>query len=142
LLGSRLKGGEVIELRADLGGGKTTFVRGLAKGAGSTDNVTSPTFTLSRIYKAKKFQIHHLDFYRLEDPGILAGQLAESIDDNNVVVIEWADIVKNILSKTHISIEFKPTANSRDERQVHISYPESEASLVAELKTAWQESRP
>jgi len=142
LLGNKLRGGKVIELRADLGGGKTTFVRGLARGAGSMDNVTSPTFTLSRIYKAKKFQIHHLDFYRLEDPGILADQLAESIGNNNVVVIEWADIVKNVLPKGHISIEFKPTVNGRDERQVSISYPESEASLVAELETAWQESRP
>src|SRR4051812_18557733 len=79
LLGSRLDGSEVIELRSDLGGGKTTFVRGLIRGTGSKDHVVSPTFTLSRIYQTKDFQIHHFDFYRLNDPGILADQLAESI---------------------------------------------------------------
>ncbi|MBX4191001.1 tRNA (adenosine(37)-N6)-threonylcarbamoyltransferase complex ATPase subunit type 1 TsaE, partial [Candidatus Saccharibacteria bacterium] len=68
LIGASLKGGEVIELRSDLGGGKTTFVRGLAAGAGSKANVTSPTFTLSRLYPAKNFSIHHFDFYRLNDP--------------------------------------------------------------------------
>ncbi len=53
-IGSRIKGGEVIELVSDLGGGKTVFVRGLAKGMGSTDQVSSPTFTISREYKAIK----------------------------------------------------------------------------------------
>ena len=50
LLGKQLKGGEVIELVSDLGGGKTTFVRGLAAGSGSKDQVASPTFTLSKVY--------------------------------------------------------------------------------------------
>src|SRR5690348_16076202 len=106
LLGSRLRGGEVIELRSDLGGGKTTFVRGLVRGAGSRDRVSSPTFTLSRIYNAKKFEIHHFDFYRLSDPGILADQLAEAVQGDNVVIIEWAGIVKNVLPEDRVSIEF------------------------------------
>jgi tRNA threonylcarbamoyladenosine biosynthesis protein TsaE len=46
-IGARLKGGECIELTSDVGGGKTTFVRGLVSGAGSTDHVSSPTFTIS-----------------------------------------------------------------------------------------------
>lgn len=50
-MGKRLRGSEVIELVSDLGGGKTTFVRGLARGLGSTDKVSSPTFTISQVYK-------------------------------------------------------------------------------------------
>lgn len=133
----------MIELRSDLGGGKTTFVKGLVRGAGSRDNVTSPTFTLSRIYNAKDFQIHHFDFYRLTDPGILADQLGESVsNDKAVVVVEWADIVKEVLPDEYISIAFQPTISSPDERQITISYPESKRRIIAELETLWQVVRP
>jgi tRNA threonylcarbamoyladenosine biosynthesis protein TsaE len=143
LLGRNLKGGEVIELRSDLGGGKTTFVRGLAAGAGSKTNVASPTFTLSRIYPTKDFEIHHFDFYRLDDPGILADQLLESVNnDKVVVVVEWADVVKNVLPKEHLSIEFKPTANGPDERLITTIYPENLRPLVAKVETAWNEIEP
>jgi tRNA threonylcarbamoyladenosine biosynthesis protein TsaE len=142
-LGSSLKGGEVIELRSDLGGGKTTFVRGLATGAGSKDNVASPTFTLSRIYNAKKLQIHHFDFYRLNDAGILADQLAESINDNNtVVVVEWADIVADVLPKYHMTVEFLLSAASPDERQVRIAYPEEFEPKIKKTQSLWEEVRP
>ncbi|HVS79266.1 MAG TPA: tRNA (adenosine(37)-N6)-threonylcarbamoyltransferase complex ATPase subunit type 1 TsaE, partial [Candidatus Saccharimonadales bacterium] len=105
--------------------------------------VSSPTFTLSRIYRTKNFDIHHFDFYRLNDPGILADQLAESINDNNdVVVVEWADIVKNVLPKDRFSLEFQSMANNPDERRITIRYPESKEKLIAELETEWQESRP
>ncbi|HET7827727.1 MAG TPA: tRNA (adenosine(37)-N6)-threonylcarbamoyltransferase complex ATPase subunit type 1 TsaE [Candidatus Saccharimonadales bacterium] len=139
LLGSRLGGGEVIELRSDLGGGKTTFVRGLAKGAGSQARVSSPTFTLSRIYQAKGLQIHHFDFYRLTDPGILASQLAEAVQDQNVVVVEWADIVKDVLADDRLTIEFKPTASSPDERDINFYYPENLLPLIAYLETNYNE---
>jgi tRNA threonylcarbamoyladenosine biosynthesis protein TsaE len=142
LLGSQLKGGEVIELRSDLGGGKTTFVRGLVRGAGSQDRVSSPTFTLSRIYKSKKFYIHHFDFYRLNDPGILADQLAEALENNNVVIVEWADIVKNVLPDERLSIEFKPVAASADERRITFNYHESQGQLIAFLESNWREERP
>jgi len=142
LLGSRLGGGEVIELRSDLGGGKTTFVHGLVRGAGSQDRVSSPTFTLNRIYETKKFEIHHFDFYRLTDPGILADQLAEAVHDGGVVVVEWGDIVKDVLPDDRISIEFKPTAASPDERQLIFSYPESYRELVAFIETEFVGEKP
>lgn len=142
MLGSQLKGGEVIELRSDLGGGKTTFARGLAKGAGSQDRAASPTFTLSRIYKTPMFDIHHFDFYRLNDPGILADQLSEAMADNNVVLVEWADIVKNVLPEARISIEFQPTALSPDARQISISYPESSRPIIEYLESNFREVQP
>ncbi|HET9721853.1 MAG TPA: tRNA (adenosine(37)-N6)-threonylcarbamoyltransferase complex ATPase subunit type 1 TsaE [Candidatus Saccharimonadales bacterium] len=143
LLGRNLSGGEIIELRSDLGGGKTTFVRGLVRGAGSQDRVASPTFTFNKVYKAGKLTIYHFDFYRLDDPGILKEQLAETLDDKrNITLIEWADIVSDVLPNERLSIEFKPTATSPDEREITIYYSEPQAELVARLETAWQESRP
>jgi tRNA threonylcarbamoyladenosine biosynthesis protein TsaE len=96
-LGKLLRGGEVIELISDLGGGKTTFVRGVAKGAGSKDRVSSPTFTVSKVYEASNFDIHHFDFYRLEEAGLLAHELADYIGDpKSVVIIEWGKIVEHV----------------------------------------------
>lgn len=111
-LGKALKGGEVIELVSDLGGGKTTFVRGLADGAGSKDKVGSPTFTISKVYDAPQFTIHHFDFYRLPDPGLIANELEEVQSDPKVVtVIEWADVVKHVLPTERLHIEIKQLPN-------------------------------
>lgn len=143
LLGQLLKSPEVIELRADLGGGKTTFVRGLARGLGSKEAVASPTFTLCKIYKAKNWQIHHFDFYRLNDGGIVADQLAESLEDPKVItVVEWSEIIQNVLPDERLSIEFKMAANNSDERQVSVSYPDSKSELIRKLETSWQDVRP
>lgn len=137
-----LKGGEVIELRSDLGGGKTTFARGLVRGAGSKDNVASPTFTLNRQYNAKSFKISHFDFYRLDDPGILSDQLAESLDNGDVVVVEWADIVKDVLPDERLSIEIKQAADSPDERIIVFSYTQEMRELMIKLENGWQVSEP
>ncbi len=104
-IGARLKGGEVIELVSDLGGGKTTFTRGLVRGAGSPDRVASPTFTVVRQYDAPKLNIFHFDFYRLDDPGIIVDELREYLSDPwTVVVVEWSDVVREVLPKNRTTI--------------------------------------
>lgn len=132
-IGINLVGGEVIVLESDLGGGKTVFVRGLARGAGSKEKVASPTFTISKVYKCKKFNLYHFDFYRLKDPGIIAIELKELISDkHNVVVIEWADIIKNILPKQALEIIIKnQDANNRD---IIISYVINMGYLIKGIK--------
>jgi tRNA threonylcarbamoyladenosine biosynthesis protein TsaE len=144
LLGTELSGGEVIELRSDLGGGKTTFVRGLARGAGSKDPVSSPTFTLNNIYKCLGgLEIHHYDFYRLDQPGIVAEQLAESRDNSKAVtVVEWSDIVKNVLPKDRFSIKLEPTKTIAEERVITITYPETRRDIIAKAGARWKEVRP
>jgi tRNA threonylcarbamoyladenosine biosynthesis protein TsaE len=141
LLGEQLKGGEVIELRSDLGGGKTTMVRGIVRGAGSADRVGSPTFTLSKEYKAGRFHIHHFDFYRLSEPGILKDQLAEALQ-TGVVIVEWAGIVQNVLPEGHLSIELKPLANGPDERRIDITYGPGYREIITAVQAAWQEVEP
>jgi tRNA threonylcarbamoyladenosine biosynthesis protein TsaE len=115
-LGSRLRGGEVIELISDVGGGKTTFVRSVAAGMGSTDKVASPSFTLSREYRSDTLTMFHFDFYRLNDPGIMANELAEVIGDSQaVVVVEWADIVEDVLPAQRLTIRIANTGETSRE---------------------------
>ena len=122
-LGQKLKGGEVIELVSDLGGGKTTFVRGLARGMGSKDKVSSPSFTLSNEYTAKGLTLHHFDFYRLSEPGILKQELAEVLADAQAVtVVEWADIVEDVLPTDKLTVRIKATGE--EGREIELSYPE------------------
>jgi tRNA threonylcarbamoyladenosine biosynthesis protein TsaE len=143
LLGKVLKSGETIELCSDLGGGKTTFTRGLARGMGSKDTVSSPTFTISRIYHCKSnLEIHHFDFYRLHEAGIVADELAESLQDKNVItVVEWSHVVQDVLPKDRLTIGFKTVADSPDEREIAIKYPEPKQDLIKTLETAWEGTR-
>ncbi len=131
-MGHQLKGGEVIELVSDLGGGKTTFVRGLVNGAGSEDHVSSPTFTINNIYKTKNFEIHHFDFYRLHEAGLIEHDLKEVLDDpENVIVVEWSDVVQHVLPKQRLTITIKSTGENS--RKFELSYPESLKYLVENL---------
>lgn len=123
-IGGRLKGGEVIKLVSDLGGGKTTFVRGLARGMGSSDHVSSPTFKISNVYTAPKLELHHFDFYRLSEPGVIAQELTEVIGQpDTVTVIEWAAVVQEILPDQRLTITIKPTGEN--DRQLGFSCPEA-----------------
>lgn len=96
----------IIELIGDVGAGKTTFVRGLAKGLGIKEPVTSPSFTISKTYALPTGgHFIHYDFYRLSDPGLMRDQLKEAlIDDKNIIVVEWGNSVKNILPKNRTII--------------------------------------
>lgn len=128
-IGKRLKGGEVIELVSDLGGGKTAFVRGLAKGMGSHDQVASPTFTISREYHADNLTLYHFDFYRLHEPGIITAELAEFIDDPKAVVaVEWSDIAKHVLPEKRVTVQL--TLTGEQSRQLLFSYPPELAYLI------------
>lgn len=128
-LGSRLRGGEVIVLVSDLGGGKTAFARGLARGMGSTDHVASPTFTITREYHAGDLTLHHFDFYRLQEAGVVAAELEEFIDDPQaVVVIEWGEIVADVLPDERLEIRIERTGD--DSRRLTFLCPESMSYLI------------
>jgi tRNA threonylcarbamoyladenosine biosynthesis protein TsaE len=105
-LGTSLRGGECIELIGDVGTGKTTLTKQIARGLQVDEDVQSPSFTISRTYPARDgLELHHYDFYRLEMAGIMSHELAESIDQPNVVtVVEWGGSVSDVLPKTRIVI--------------------------------------
>jgi tRNA threonylcarbamoyladenosine biosynthesis protein TsaE len=122
-IGHQLKGGEVVELISDLGGGKTTFVRGMTQGMGSPDAVHSPSFTLHNQYRSDGLTLHHFDFYRLFKPGELRDELTEVLQDQQaVVVVEWGHIIQNILPEDHLRIEIHATGDQT--RRFGFSYPE------------------
>lgn len=128
-LGRQLVGGEVIELIGDVGTGKTTLVRGLARGLDSPDHVSSPTFTVSKLYRGR-LPLHHLDLYRLSEPGLIARQLAEVLEENpgSAVVVEWAGIAGNVLPEGRIVIEIEVA--SGDARKLTITIPKALEGLV------------
>ena len=133
-IGVNLRGGEVLELTSDVGGGKTAFTRGLAHGAGSKDRVASPTFTVSKQYDAPNYTIVHYDFYRLEDPGIMRMELAEAMSEpSNVVVIEWLDIVQGVLPEKRVQIRF--VSNGDEAREVILTIPDEMAYIAEGLAT-------
>jgi tRNA threonylcarbamoyladenosine biosynthesis protein TsaE len=143
VLGLIIKPPELIELRSDLGGGKTTFTRGLVRGLGSADKIGSPTFTLKKVYKAGKLEIHHFDFYRLNEPGVVSAQLEESLNDQSVItVVEWAGIVKDVLPKDRITVKFQPVPDNEDERVITFEFPGSKMKIIEELRTKLTDVKP
>lgn len=88
--GKRLRAGDLVLLTGELGAGKTTFVRGVARGTGSTVPVASPTFQLVRIY-AGRVQLAHVDLYRIETLSELADLGLDELLDAGAVVVEWGD---------------------------------------------------
>ncbi|HEB13611.1 MAG TPA: tRNA (adenosine(37)-N6)-threonylcarbamoyltransferase complex ATPase subunit type 1 TsaE [candidate division CPR3 bacterium] len=110
----------VLALKGELGSGKTTFVQGLAKGLGVQGRVLSPTFLVVKEFElphTNKTMLYHIDCYRLESSQELLDLGFKSIVANpkNIVVIEWADRVKKILSKDTKWIHFFVTGeNSRE----------------------------
>ena len=89
-LGGLLRQGDLLLLKGDLGAGKTTFVRGVARGAGSSAQVASPTFQLVRVYPGR-LQLAHVDLYRVEAGGQLADLGLDELLDQGAVVVEWGD---------------------------------------------------
>jgi tRNA threonylcarbamoyladenosine biosynthesis protein TsaE len=89
-LGQVLQPGDIVLLTGELGAGKTTFVRGAARGTGSTAPVASPTFQLVRVYPGR-IQLAHVDLYRIENPTEFADLGLEELADLGAVVVEWGD---------------------------------------------------
>lgn len=104
-IGQTISVPSVIELIGDVGTGKTTITKGIASALGITEEVTSPSFTISKRYSFEKDglsrELVHYDFYRLGEPGIMEEDLIENINDaNTVVVIEWGNSVADLLPET------------------------------------------
>ena len=109
-LGLALRGGEVIELVGDVGAGKTTLAKGIARGMNIDEDVQSPSFTISRVYEGRDdLTLAHYDFYRLHDAGIMGSELHETVNDPlSVTLVEWADIVSGVLPEDKLTIRIVP----------------------------------
>ena len=97
-LAQTLEPGAVIAYRGDLGAGKTAFTRGLARGLGYTDSVTSPTYTIVNEYLGGRLPLFHFDMYRLRSADDLWDIGWEDyLDRGGVCAVEWSENVQDAL---------------------------------------------
>ena len=110
-LANSLKGGGLIALYGELGSGKTTFVKGLAKGLGIKKRIISPTFVFIRPYTlvAKPYTLYHVDLYRIGKADEIKGLGLDEIfnDKEAIVAIEWAEKIKKLLPRERIEVYFE-----------------------------------
>jgi tRNA threonylcarbamoyladenosine biosynthesis protein TsaE len=101
-LAERLQENDVLTLEGDLGAGKTTFTKGLAKGLGVKRNVNSPTFTIIKEYQGR-LPLYHMDVYRLDDSFEDLG-FDEYFNGGGVTVVEWAHLIKEQLPDERLAV--------------------------------------
>ena len=132
-IGAALRGGEVLELIGDVGAGKTTLTKGLAEGLAISETVQSPTFTISRVYAARDgLHLHHYDFYRLGEAGIMAEDVNEVMHDPAAVtVIEWSGAVSDVLPTDRLQISIQATDENERNVTVNAGGERSQALLEA-----------
>jgi len=115
----------ILALEGELGGGKTTFLKGFAKGLGIKERILSPTFILIRKFKISdsKFKnFYHIDCYRIEKEKEILKLGFKEIGKNskNIVAIEWSDKIKNILPSNVLFLKFE-ILNAK-KRNINISF--------------------
>jgi tRNA threonylcarbamoyladenosine biosynthesis protein TsaE len=133
-MGGKAIPGICIELRSDLGGGKTTFTRGFVRGIGSLDSVSSPTFTIGKQYKTDNLTCYHFDFYRLQEPGLVAEELYEALNDpTGIIIVEWADTVNGVLPDDRMIVKIARVSEDADARMCTIQYSGNYQKLVEDL---------
>lgn len=134
-LGKLLKSGDIVCLTGDLGTGKTHITKGIAKGLGIEDNITSPTFTIVNEYETGRLKLNHFDVYRVSDPDeIYALGFDDYIFSDAVSVIEWANYIEEILPQDflHILIE-KDLSQGEDYRKITITPYGEKYNYIKEL---------
>jgi len=103
-LSAHLRRGDLLRLEGPLGAGKTTFVRGLARGLGSSGDVMSPTFQLVRMYPGP-LPLAHADLYRLERAAELSELGFDELLEEGVLVVEWGDRLAGDVDGGRVVIE-------------------------------------
>ena len=122
-LGKALERGDVICLVGDLGAGKTAFTGGIADALGIKGYITSPTFTIINEYEGN-IPLYHFDVYRIADPEeMFEIGFEEYINGNGVAVIEWANLIEEILPPQYILVKIeKDTENGENKRIITIEF--------------------
>ena len=121
-LGRRLVPGDVVALRGELGAGKTCFIRGLARGLGVTQGVSSPTFVIVNQYTGR-MPVFHIDAYRTESlTELLDIGFDEYVSGDSVTVIEWSDKLEPLLPPGAIRVRVSGLGD--EPRTIRIDAPE------------------
>ena len=128
-LALRLQPGDVVAYRGDLGAGKTAFTRGLAKGLGVREPVTSPTYTIVNEYTSGKMPLFHFDMYRLHSADDLFDIGWEDyLERGGVCAVEWSENVEEAL-ESPIRVTIRHAGKGPDCREITIEGGEEIADL-------------
>lgn len=121
LLGAWLQPGDVVLLHGDLGAGKTTLTKGIARVLGVQDTVSSPSFALVNEYALPHFRLFHLDLYRLNDPADLEsiGFAELTSAEDGVALVEWPERADGMLPDRYLLVEIAYAGEGR--REVRVS---------------------
>ena len=106
-----LRSGDVVLLTGTLGAGKTTFTKGVARGLGVIERVTSPTFTMVRQHRCHNAQgvttLHHCDVYRVTSLGeVLDLALGELVEESGVALVEWGELAASLFGRDVFTVTF------------------------------------
>ena len=114
--------GSVVALIGNLGTGKTTFTQGFAKGLGINEHVGSPTFKLVSEYEGDSHNLYHIDCYRLENSTdfLNIGGEAFLAPETGVTLMEWAEIIGDILPEETMTIRFSRIEGKPESRQIKV----------------------
>jgi tRNA threonylcarbamoyladenosine biosynthesis protein TsaE len=125
-LGLKASPGDIYALTGDLGTGKTVFAQGFAEGLGINDTVNSPTFTILKEYEGGRLPFYHFDVYRIEEPEeMYEVGLSEYLTGNGVCLIEWAELIEELLPEETVHIEIrKDLGKGEDFRYITIGKEE------------------
>ena len=115
-----LKTGDIIVLSGELGSGKTKFVQGILKHFGLENEISSPTFTIVNEYKSQDVNIYHFDVYRLEDSDEFYAIGGEEYFSSGICLIEWGEMIEDVLPKPYTKIIFKKNDDNTDFRELYI----------------------
>ena len=122
-LARNINPGTTISLIGDLGAGKTTFTKGFARELGIKDHVTSPTFKLISEYQGKKYKLNHIDAYRMNGPEDFLNIGGEEYltSKNSITIIEWGDLLNDILPSKTIRVNLKRIKSPKESREIKIA---------------------
>lgn len=112
--------GDIIVLSGDLGSGKTKFTEGFLSYFGLENEISSPTFTIVNEHHSKDISIYHFDVYRLEDSDEFYAMGGEEYLSSGICIIEWGEIIEEILPSGYTKISFKKDENNDNIRYLDI----------------------
>ncbi len=133
-LASLLKNGNIIVLSGDLGSGKTKFTQGILKHFGLEDEISSPTFTIVNEYHKDETNIYHFDVYRLADSDEFYAIGGDEYLNNGICIIEWGEIIEDILPNDYIKIVFTKDAKNENYRVLELmGYGQNSNDILSKL---------